>query len=262
MKFRIGADIQKTKYNPKDLLTEVDAQCQKIVEDVVAKQFPDHTLLGEENVEPGAESSIAALEEALKGSDWLWIVDPIDGTTNFVHGMPLSVVSIGVTYKGQLVVGCIYDPYREEMFTATKGGGAFLNDKPMKVGTQETIDEAAVACGSPPGLLALGPCLRGLTALAPRVRTIRMLGSAAVMLAWVACGRLTSYWEPDLNSWDAAAGALLIQEAGGEMTDIDGSPYTISTRAVIGSNKFVHNRIREILVKAGASRPDATSQLG
>eukprot|EP00904_Undaria_pinnatifida_P013326 jgi/Undpi1/9123/HiC_scaffold_26.g11581.m1 len=265
MKSKIGADVLKTKFNPKDLLTEVDAECQRAIEKVVAKNFPDHKLLGEENVAPGAEASTLALTEALgeeggKGSGWLWIVDPIDGTTNFVHGIPLSAVSIGVAFEGQLVVGCIYDPYRDELFTATRGNGAFLNGIKMQVGDQASVGEATVACGAPPGQLALGPCVRGMAALAPHVRTTRMLGSAAIMLAWVACGRLTSYWEPDLNSWDIAAGALLIQEAGGKMSDIDGSPYSVSTRAIIGSNRLVHEGIRKILVEAKATRPDATSQ--
>lgn len=113
MKAKIGADVIKTKFNPKDLLTEVDAECQRVIEKVVSKNFPEHALLGEENVEPGAQASTVALEEALRegsssgddGKDWLWIVDPIDGTTNFVHGIPLSAVSIGVAYQGQIVVG-------------------------------------------------------------------------------------------------------------------------------------------------------------
>lgn len=110
MKAKVGADVVKTKFNPKDLLTEVDSECQRVIEKVVAKQFPDHALLGEENVEPGAEASTVALSEALErgdqgGAEWLWIVDPIDGTTNFVHGMPLSAVSIGVAHRGQVVVG-------------------------------------------------------------------------------------------------------------------------------------------------------------
>lgn len=108
MKANVGAEVLKTKFNPKDLLTEVDGQCQTVIEKVVSKQFPDHALLGEENVEPGAAASTVALSNALEGegvAEWLWIVDPIDGTTNFVHGIPLSAVSIGVAYRGQLVVG-------------------------------------------------------------------------------------------------------------------------------------------------------------
>lgn len=111
MKAKLGADVVKTKFNPKDLLTEVDGQCQTVIEKVVSKQFPDHVLLGEENVEPGAAASTVALSDALEKKEgvgeWLWIVDPIDGTTNFVHGIPLSAVSIGVAYRGQLVVGKI-----------------------------------------------------------------------------------------------------------------------------------------------------------
>ncbi|CAN0004548.1 unnamed protein product [Discosporangium mesarthrocarpum] len=259
-----GADVLETKVNTKDLLTEVDSECQRQIESVLSNAFPDHVLLGEEDVPPGSAAASEALGLALreggiagKKSDWLWIVDPIDGTTNFVHGMPLSAVSIGVSYRGNLVVGCIYDPFRDELFTATRGGGAFLNGLRITVGKEGTLGEATVAAGAPPSPYNLAPCMRGIMALAPHIRTTRMIGSAAIMLAWVACGRLTCYWEPDLNSWDTAAGALLIMEAGGSMTDIEmGTPYSISTRSIIGSNGMIHDDIRRILVSADAIWPD------
>ncbi|CAM9722522.1 unnamed protein product [Chrysoparadoxa australica] len=215
-------------------------------------------LYDQESVEPGSAASSDALAQALDGDhEYLWIVDPIDGTTNFVHAMPLSAVSIGIADKaGNLVIGVIYDPHREEMFHAVKGCGAFLNGAPLHVGEQATLEEAVVAAGAPPTALALGPALRGITALAPKVRTMRLLGSAAIMLAWVACGRLTAYFEADLNAWDIAAGALIIMEAGGHVTEGSGAPYSLATRSVVGSNSLIHSELQEVLQAADAVAVD------
>ena len=178
------------------------------------------------------------------------MVDPIDGTTNFVHGMPLCMPSVAVTYRGDVVVGVIYDPHRQELFTATKGGGAYMNGKPIKVGEQSTIGDAVVAMGSPPAVESMEMSLRGIQALMPKVRTIRMIGSAAIMLAWVANGRLTAYWEYDLSSWDISAGALIIQEAGGRFTDLEGNDFTLRTRKICASNGKVHDEILKVLNEA------------
>mmetsp|Transcript_46111 Transcript_46111/g.117778 ORF Transcript_46111/g.117778 Transcript_46111/m.117778 type:complete len:295 (+) Transcript_46111:221-1105(+) len=250
---KTGADVIKTKGNPRDLLTEVDSEVQSIIEGAVMAAFPDHGFLGEESVPPGPAASTAALQKILNdpaSPDWLWVVDPIDGTTNFVHGMPLSVISIGVAYKGELVAGLILDPYRDECFTATLGGGAFCNGKPIKVGKQATAGDATVASGYG-ATGSAGPISRGVEAMVRLpVRTFRMLGSAAIMFAWVACGRLTAYFEADLNAWDIAAGALLVKEAGGRMSNISGEDYTLSTRCVIGSNGLTHDELCGALQKA------------
>lgn len=281
-----GAQVSERKANSRDLLTIVDPLCEKTIKEKVLGTFPHHEFLGEEMVAPGADASKAALDLALNSSktDWLWIVDPIDGTTNFVHGMPLCMPSVAVSYKGQVVVGVIYDPHRDELFSAIRGQGAYLNQKqPIKVGLQEDIGDAVVAMGSPPAIESLQMSLKGVAALMPKVRTIRMLGSAALMLAWVACGRcvvsasciyeripfgehtlsslfrftiiclnrLTAYWEFDLSSWDIAAGALLIEEAGGKFTDLSNQPYHLVTRKIIGSNGLVHESILKELNDAG-----------
>ena len=210
--------------------------------------FPDHDFLGEEDVPPGKEASAAALDAKLSSSDkWLWIVDPIDGTTNFVHGMPLCMPSVAATYKGEVMVGVIYDPHRDELFSAVRGLGAYMNDERIHVGSQETICDAIVAMGSPPAEESMQMSLRGVQALMPKVRTIRMLGSAALMLAWVANGRLTCYWEYDLSSWDIAAGALIVQEAGGRFTDLSGEEFNLRTRKMIASNGKVHDEILRVL---------------
>jgi len=253
------AEVKKTKNTNQDLLTQIDPECQAIITDIVTEAFPDHAFLGEEDVAPGPDASRAALQAALKKSDWVWVVDPIDGTTNFVHAFPLSAVSIGVCYKGEVVAAAIYDPAADEMFWAERGTGAFLNDTPMMVGSQENLIEALVCAGSPPNTGPMRASMRGVCMLAAKSRSVRMLGSAAIMLAWVACGRLTAYFEPDLNSWDTAAGALLVEEAGGMGTGHDrdgpgdaGAPYTVASRAILFTNGKIHEEMRAELAKVQA----------
>ena len=302
-----GAEVTQRKANSRDLLTLIDPLCEKTIKTTILDAFPNHAFLGEEDVPPGKEASAAAIDDKLKtsGSDWLWIVDPIDGTTNFVHGMPLNMPSIAVAYKGEVVVGVINDPHRNEVFTATKGGGSFLNGKLIEVGPQNELGDAVVAMGSPPAEESLKMSLIGVQALMPKVRTIRMLGSAAIMLAWIANGRLTAYWEYDLrlvysiinivllayiiyiairtgkdierlscsvlcssliifllstrtltltriiSSWDIAAGALIIKEAGGNFTDLAGDEFTLRTRKIVASNGMIHDELLSVLNDAG-----------
>lgn len=197
---------------------------------------------------PGPEASAAALDAKLADdANWLWIVDPIDGTTNFANGMPLCMPSVAATYKGEVIVGVIYDCHRNELFTAVKGRGAYMNNERIHVGKQDTMGDAIVAMGSPPGEKSMEMSLKGINALMPKVRTIRMLGSAAIMLAWVANGRLTCYWEYDLSSWDIAAGALLVTEAGGKFTDLAGNDFSLRNRKMCASNGLVHNDILKVL---------------
>lgn len=247
-----STQVIERKANNRDLLTLIDPQCETTIRDIVYKSFPLHDFLGEEDVSPGKEASAAALDSKLKqDGEFLWIVDPIDGTSNFVHGMPLCMPSVACAYKGEVIVGVIYDPHRNELFTAVKGHGAFLNGKLITVGEQQDIGDAIVAMGSPPGLESLSMSLLGVKALMPKVRTIRMLGSAALMLAWVANGRLTCYWEYDLSSWDIAAGALLILEAGGKFTDLENNHFNLRSRKICASNGKVHDDVLLVLNQAG-----------
>ena len=236
-----GADVSSNKANARDLLTQIDPLCEKTIRECVVQAFPSHGFLGEEDVPPGPEAAAAAVAEKLKAASeadqWLWIVDPIDGTTNFVHGMPLCMPSIAASYQGKVMVAVIYDCHRKEMYTAVRGRGAYCNDQKLKVAETPELGQAVVAMGSPPGEESMKKSIQVIPALMPRVRTLRFLGSAALMLAWVAHhGRLTAYWEWDLSAWDTAAGALLITEAGGEMTDLEGEPYTLVTRKICASN--------------------------
>lgn len=237
------------KANSRDLLTLIDPLCEQAIKETVLETFPSHGFLGEEDVLPGKEASAAALDEALTANStgYLWIVDPIDGTTNFVHGMPLCMPSIACAYKGEVVVGVIYDCHRDELFTAIKGRGAFLNGERIHVGQQDNIGDAIVAMGSPPGEESMEASIKGVAALMPKVRTLRFLGSAAIMLAWVANGRLTCYWEYDLSSWDIAAGALLVMEAGGRFTDLDGNDFDLRSRKMCASNGLVHDEVLRVL---------------
>jgi len=245
-----GTQKVSRKANSRDLLTEIDPLCQQVIRETIRATFPDHDFLGEEDVPPGKDASAAALQDKL-GEGWLWIVDPIDGTTNFVHGMPLCMPSVAATYNGEVIVGVIYDCHRDEMFSAVQGRGAFMNDEPIRVGEQEDLSDAVVAMGSPPGEESLAMSLQGIQSLMPKVRTIRMLGSAALMLAWVANGRLTGYWEYDLSSWDVAAGALLIKEAGGRFTDLSGNDFELTNRKICASNGKVHSELLDVLNDAG-----------
>lgn len=249
-----GVKVEKTKANSRDLLTLIDPLCEKTIQETVLANFPEHEFLGEEDVPPGKEASAAALVAKLANAKnpHLWIVDPIDGTSNFVHGMPLCMPSVAVAYKGEVVVGVIYDPHRDELFTAMKGYGAKLNGETIQVGHQTELGDAIVAMGSPPAAESLQMSLNALPALMPKVRTIRMLGSAALMLAWVANGRLTAYWEYDLSSWDVAAGALLVTEAGGKFTDLEDNPYDLRIRKICASNGGnVHSELLSTLHESG-----------
>jgi len=252
---KLGADIVKTKANARDLLTEVDPEVQLVIENRVRETFPTHGFLGEESVPAGAEASAEALDAILRDqpSDWLWIVDPIDGTTNFCHSIPLSAISIGVAYKGELQVAVIMDPFAGEIFSASLRGGAYVNFSRLRVGEERTAKEAVVVTGYGANDASAESMIKGMRALTNiPVRGVRMLGSAAIMLAWVAAGRVTAYYENDLNSWDTAAGCLLVREAGGKMTDlVTGEEYSLKTRAILASNGATHDEIRNALVEGG-----------
>ena len=229
------------KYSSADLVTEVDKGAEQLIRKLIGTHFPNHVFLGEEGVEAGPLASAEALAEVQK-SDYLWIVDPIDGTTNFVHGFPFFCVSIALAHKGEVIVGVVYDPMRDEMFVAEKGKGAYVHGKRLTVSKESTLKESLIASGFPADQQdALPQNLKSMMHLAPLVRNIRTSGAAALHLAYLAAGRLTGFWEMNLNSWDIAAGSLLIQEAGGKVTDIDGKPYHLGVRHVVASNGLIHD---------------------
>lgn len=190
MRENIGHEIQKTKSNKDDLVTVIDKQCQEIVFSSIRTKFPADAFLGEEDVLPGSEAASIALDGVVEDDKWLWIVDPIDGTTNFVHNRPASVVSIAGVYGKEIVVGVVYDPYRDEMFAALKGQGAFLNNSiKMTVSDESTFSEALIGFGIGTKDAVRLPMLRCIQEMSNNCRGLRLQGSAALELAWVAAGR-------------------------------------------------------------------------
>ena len=256
-----GADIIETKINTRDLLTQYDKEVQDVICSKIKSNFPNHQILGEEDVAPGADAAATATKEVFMASssnsnnnttdaddpngNYVWVIDPIDGTTNFVSGMPLSAISIGVCSleTKEVVVAVIYDPFRRETFHAVKGRGAFMDAQKISVDNCSKIEDCLVATGYAPTEESSRFLLETTTNLTKYpVRSIRMLGSAAIMLAWVACGRVSCYIEESLNAWDTAAGALLVTEAGGIFTDFSGKEYDIFTHETLASsgNMEVH----------------------
>ncbi|HZG83465.1 inositol monophosphatase family protein [Paenibacillus sp.] len=242
MKSKLGqATDVRVKTSPHDLVTEVDKGTEILIRKIIHTYFPTHDILGEEGVEPGAEASRLALE-AVKDREYVWIVDPIDGTTNFIHGLPFYSVSIALAHRGEVIVGVVYDPSRDELFVAEKGKGAYVHGKRIQVSPEEELAGSLVATGFPTDRQHVLPlALKQIESVAPRVRNIRAGGSAALHLAYVAAGRLTGFWEANLNAWDIAAGMLLVQEAGGKVTDMNGEPYGLHVRDVAATNGRIHD---------------------
>jgi myo-inositol-1(or 4)-monophosphatase len=206
-----GEALEVRSKRANDYVTQVDRAAEEAVMDVVRKAYPDHGFLAEES---GASAAAA---------EYRWIIDPLDGTTNFIHGFPQYCVSIAVEHRGALAHAVIYDPVRNELFTASKGRGAFLNDRRIRVSKCTRLQEALVGTGFP--FKELGRVelyLRQLKRLMSEASGVRRAGAAALDLAYVACGRLDAFWELGLSPWDMAAGALLIQEAGGLVADLEG----------------------------------------
>ncbi|KAJ1458965.1 hypothetical protein M885DRAFT_460234 [Pelagophyceae sp. CCMP2097] len=258
-----GRAVEKSKSNSKDLLTKTDLACQDTIVETLLSQCPGTRVLGEEDVAPGAAAAKQAADAALSQPGQCWVVDPIDGTANFVDGIPLSSVSISAVSAGPeptVLVGVVYDPFRDELFCAVRGGGAWvLRGKvrtDLAVSHADSLADSIIYAGAPPGPAALAPSLRGISAVAPRARTMRMLGSAALMLAYVAAGRGAAYFECDLAAWDTSAGALLITEAGGIVTDASGATYTPLTRQIVATNGKIHAELLVLLASVGGAQLD------
>ena len=225
------------KKSPTDLVTEVDKGAEQMIRSLIATHFPEHAFLGEEG---GADG---LTPEQAQEAEYVWIVDPVDGTTNFVHGFPAFCVSIALAHKGEVIVGVVYDPSRDEMFVAEKGKGAYLHGKRMRVSGDARLAESMVATGLPAAEEDAVRNLEKMRIVRPYARAIRMAGAATIHLAYVAAGRMSGYWEYGLNVWDMAAGALLITEAGGKITDLNGKPLTMTTRNILATNGLIHDEL-------------------
>jgi myo-inositol-1(or 4)-monophosphatase len=212
--------------SPNDFVTEVDRAAEAAIIDVLRETYPEHAILAEESGRSG-------------DSEYCWIIDPLDGTTNFIHGFPQYAISIALARNNVVEHGVVFDPVRNELFTASKGSGAFLNDRRIRVSRRTRLSESLIGTGFPfRGDEDIDAYLNAFREITRKSSGIRRPGAAALDLAWVACGRLDGFWEAGLSPWDMAAGALLIQEAGGLVGDFDGdSGHLDSGRVVAGPPK-------------------------
>lgn len=256
MRDNMGAQVVAQKANWQDVVTAVDMESEAEIRRIVAEDWPGHAFLGEEEVgcgqgdyEPALEAALRRAEETAGG--WLWIVDPVDGTANFAFGQPMCVVSVGVWRDGESVAGAVYNPSTDELWTATRGGGAWLNGERIAVRGDPELRNALLNCGFPASGDAQAAVQRGMVRLAPEVRGLRMYACAALTLCWIACGRLSGYFSLNLNSWDIAAGELILSEAGGRLTDLDGEPYTCRTRDLLATSGPIHDDTLRLLQDAG-----------
>ena len=216
-----------------DLVTDADLASQQAIQGFLSASFPDHAFLGEEE---GASKTRPAPD-----APPTWIIDPIDGTTNYVHDCPFYCISIGLQVEGELVVGAIYDPARKEMFAAAKGTGAFLNDRRIKVSTTPNITKALMATGFPPDLRGNEQSLDWWRHFSFQTQALRRTGSTALNMAYVAAGRFDAYYAFDNHVWDIAAGVVLVREAGGLVSNVDGSEYDPYTPDALATNGHLHD---------------------
>jgi myo-inositol-1(or 4)-monophosphatase len=235
--------LQVSLKGPANFVSAADRRAEETLRAELAKARPGYGFLGEEG---GRQ----------EGSDktHCWIVDPLDGTTNFLHGIPHFAISIALEREGALIAGVIYNPANDELYTAERGKGAFLNDKRLRVAARKLMGEAVIACGLPHqgrGDLALGR--KEIAAVQEKVAGLRRFGAASLDLAFVAAGRFDAYWERDLSPWDMAAGIVLLREAGGFVTDLDGGQAMFAKGHIVAGNETMHSQLQAMLKAAGGA---------
>jgi myo-inositol-1(or 4)-monophosphatase len=236
-----GARRIAYKGSPTNLVTEMDQRAETLIVERLRRAFPDDAILAEEQ---GA---------AAGRSERRWIVDPLDGTTNYAHGLPIFGVSIALEAAGRLVLGVVYDPSRDEMFVGERGAGATLNDTPIKVSATSTVGAGLLVTGFPYNIRETADTnLPEYAAFSLRARAVRRLGSAVIDLAYVACGRFDAYWELRLGAWDVAAGAVLVEEAGGRITGIDGRVLDVDAPTLLATNGRIHDEMLRALAEIRA----------
>jgi myo-inositol-1(or 4)-monophosphatase len=224
------------KGSPTNLVTEMDAGVEALVVDRLLARFPDDAILAEER---GARAG---------GSGRRWIIDPLDGTTNYAHGLPIYAVSIALEVDGHVRLGVVFDPSQRELFVAERGSGAFCNDARLAVSAATSLDASLLATGFPYDIrVKADNNLREYAAFAVRSRGVRRMGSAVLYLAWLAAGRLDGYWELRLGPWDVAAGGLMVEEAGGRLTELTGGPLDLDNPRVVASNGRIHEQMLAVL---------------
>jgi myo-inositol-1(or 4)-monophosphatase len=247
----LAAGVETEYKGDVDLVTVADRTVEKLIRTRLGEAFPEHGIYGEEGT-----------RERLEG-EYRWYVDPLDGTTNFAHGFPHFCVSMGLEHRpaglkadedGTLAAAVIYDPMRDELLTAEPGRGAKLNGKPIQSSRIPELAEALLATGFPSRKRHSSPNIHFYQEFTLRSHGVRRAGSAALDLAYVACGRLDAFWEFNLNPWDTAAGILLVTEAGGRVTDFAGNPYRLDSREILASNGRIHDELIHLFAEMFAGR--------
>ncbi len=235
---KFGRITSVTKKGDINLVTEADLASEALIIERIRSYHPRHAVLAEESG-----------EAVVSGSDtsWKWIIDPLDGTTNYAHGYPCFCVTIALEHDGEIVLGVTFDPTRDELFAAEKGNGASLNNRPISVSTETELADSLIVTGFPYNFREKPHFERSFTEFLLRSRGVRRDGSAAIDMAYVACGRFEGFWEEGLHAWDVAAGKLLIEEAGGMVTYYDGSQFSIYSPPICASNGHIHEQMLEVL---------------
>jgi myo-inositol-1(or 4)-monophosphatase len=235
---KFGRKIEISKKGEINLVTEADLASEALIIERIKSYFPKHSILAE-------ESGNAVVTNG--SNKWKWVIDPLDGTTNFAHGYPCFCVTLALEHNGEVVIGVTFDPTRNELFAAEKGKGSTLNNKPIRVSETDELVNALIVTGFPYDFKDRDEFGRHFSEFLLRSRGVRRDGSAAIDMAYVACGRFDGFWEEGLNPWDVAAGYLLIEEAGGRVSYYDGSAFSIYSPPVCASNGLLHSQMTDIL---------------
>lgn len=229
-----------TYKGPVDLVTKADLLAEKFIIEKIKANFPDHKILTEEG----------GLQAGSQKSDFLWLIDPLDGTTNYAHNFPVYAVSIGLQFQEEIIVGVVYDPNLDELFTAEKGKGSFLNGKPIRVSEIKELDKSLLATGFPYSLRENpDKIVEYFAVFSFKAQGIRRPGAASIDLCSLACGRVDGFWEVGLKPWDTAAGSLIIIEAGGYLSRFDGSSFDIWIPEVLATNGLIHKQMLEVFAQ-------------
>ena len=237
---RFGRSIRITNKSELDLVTESDLASERLIIDRIKTYYPRHAILAE-------ESGASEPADRERHSDWRWIIDPLDGTTNYAHGYPCFCVSIGLEFKGRMEIGVIYDPLRDDLFATERGDGVTLNGHRVHVSATRSLNSALLCTGFPYDVRERGEFARHFANFIMNAQAVRRDGSAALDLAYVACGRFDGFWEEGLHPWDVAAAVLMIEEAGGRVTHYDGSAFDIYGVPILASNGLIHDQMMKVL---------------
>lgn len=235
---RLGSDLHVDKKGAIDLVTEVDLDVERMFRALIAQRFPDHDVLAEE------------MGQTRTGASHRWVFDPLDGTTNYAHGIPIFCSTVALEIDGEPVVGAVYDPNRRELFTAERGIGAWLNGEPLRVSSAPTLVDAVLVTGFPYDIREpkrMDEVVALFAGFLSHARAVRRLGSAAIDLCWVAAGRMDGFWEQALQPWDVMGGGLIVQEAGGQVTGLDGSRWHAAAGHLLASNGHVHEEMLAVV---------------